>query len=104
MYLDPPYLEKGSQCYQYYFSLDDHRELAEVVTSCPNRWVVTVDNVPKLVEIWKSCGVPDKCLVPESWKYSMNGSRKVNRLGKELFIMDEKSYERARATGEYLRA
>lgn len=92
LYLDPPYLKKGDQCYRYFFTKEDHIRLAEVVTGCPHRWLVTVDNTPELVDIWKSCGVPDSRLVSEFWKYSMDGSREKNRIGKELFIMDEKSF------------
>jgi len=93
LYLDPPYLKKGDQCYRYSFGLDNHSELAVEVSSCPHRWLVTVDNNPELVSIWRNCGIPDYRMVSESWLYSMTGKREVNREGKELFIMDEQSFD-----------
>lgn len=93
LYLDPPYLEKGEQCYQKFFTLEDHRKLAEVVTACPHRYIVTVDDVPEVRNAWSDCGVPNSRLIPETWLYSMTGSRKKNKNGKELFIMDERSLE-----------
>lgn len=93
LYLDPPYLEKGKQCYQKFFTLEDHQRLAEVVTSCPHRYVVTVDNHREVRNTWSDCGVPESRLISETWLYSMTGSRDKNREGKELFVMDERSFE-----------
>jgi len=93
LYLDPPYLDKGPQCYRESFTLEDHQRLASVVTSCPHRYVVTVDNVPKIRNVWKDCGVPDNRMISENWLYSMSGSRTKNKIGEELFIMDEVSFE-----------
>lgn len=93
LYLDPPYLEKGDQCYRHSFTLDDHIELAEVVSNCPHRWLVTVDNTPDLVIVWQKCGIPAHRMVSETWLYSMTGGRKENRKGKELFIMDSQSFD-----------
>lgn len=93
IYLDPPYLEKGSQCYRHAFTLKDHEKLAEIVTASKHRYVVTVDNVLAVRNIWHDCGVPDERMISENWIYTMNGTRTENRVGKELFIMDEASFE-----------
>ncbi|MHA2279343.1 MAG: DNA adenine methylase [Promethearchaeota archaeon] len=95
LYLDPPYLEKGDQCYRFAFTLKDHKELAEAVVVCEHRWVVTIDDIPDLRNVWLSVGVPAKRLVSKFWKYSMDGTRKENRIGQELFVMDKQSYELA---------
>jgi len=91
LYLDPPYLKKGPQCYREAFTLEDHQKLADVVTSCYHRYVVTVDNITEVRDAWKGCGVPDERMIPESWLYSMAGARKKNKVGEELFIVDEAS-------------
>ena len=43
--LDPPYVKKGKQLYKNAFSLDDHRELHNIINSCQRKWIVTYDNV-----------------------------------------------------------
>lgn len=91
IYLDPPYLKKGSQCYDYYFTLEDHCKLAEMVVNCPHRYVVTVDNCPEIQTIWSELGVPGERMRTEEWSYSMTDRRDSNRVGKELFICDEHS-------------
>ena len=93
MFLDPPYLKKGSQCYKHNFDIDAHEELAEAVTTCGHRYVVTVDDCIELRNVWANCGVPDERMIPMTWKYSMTSTREKNRMGKELFIVDEKSLE-----------
>ena len=93
MYLDPPYLDKGSQCYRESFTEDNHRKLAEVVTASPYRYVVTVDDLPSIRNIWADCGVPKSRMISETWLYSMSGKREQNKQGSELFIMDEQSIE-----------
>jgi len=94
LFCDPPYLEKGSMCYQHAFTLDDHKELAAAMVGCKHRWLVTVDNCPELLSVWRDCGVPEDRLIAESWLYSMESYRSKNRDGKELFIMDEETFER----------
>ena len=41
--LDPPYVKKGRQLYKNAFTLDDHRELFDIVSKCRRKWVVTYD-------------------------------------------------------------
>lgn len=41
--LDPPYVKKGKQLYKNAFSLDDHRELHNIINSCQRKWIVTYD-------------------------------------------------------------
>lgn len=96
LYLDPPYLKKGKQVYQHYFTLDDHRELAEKTIASQHRFVVTIDDCPELRQIWLESGHPEECLISETWLYSMSDYRDKNREGKELFIVDEHSLNIAR--------
>ncbi len=99
LYLDPPYLKKGPQCYREAFTLEDHQKLAQVVTSCSHRYVVTLDDVVEIRNAWKDCGIPDNRMITESWLYSMSGPRKKNKVGEELFIMDDESFEIAQNKG-----
>lgn len=94
LYLDPPYLKKGGQCYEYAFTFEDHQRFAEIVSQCNHRFVVTVDDCDEIVEIWKQAGVSDKQMIHESWSYSMTDFRKSNRVGKELFIVDKNTARR----------
>lgn len=90
LFLDPPYLVKGDQCYEFAFTLEQHKELAEKVARSPHRWVVTIDDCPEIREIW-SQHVPEKCMISETWLYSMTDTRDANRVGRELFIIDPRS-------------
>lgn len=96
LFLDPPYLVKGGQCYEFAFTKEQHEELAEEVARCRHRWVVTIDDCPEIREIWSKF-VPNQCMVTETWLYSMTDSRDKNRVGNELFIIDPRSLlERAK--------
>lgn len=44
LYLDPPYYEKGQRLYRNYYCHDDHRVIAETVTSIGRPWVVSYDD------------------------------------------------------------
>lgn len=91
-FLDPPYLKKGSQCYKHSFDIDDHKRLAEMVTSGKFNYVVTVDDCAELRHVWSQCGVPENRMISEQWLYSMTASRKRNPIGKELFIVCDEAY------------
>lgn len=93
LFLDPPYLYKGKQCYKHYFTLEDHKSLAKHVTNSGHRYVVTVDNCDELVEVWKCCGVDTKYMLSKEWGYSISAKREHNVIGKELFIVDERSLQ-----------
>jgi len=92
-FCDPPYYHKGSLCYSKHFSHDDHKNLAKKILSCGARYVVTLDDCFEIRKIWTDLGCSEKLILTEEWLYSMVSSRTKNKLGKELFIVDEKSYE-----------
>lgn len=92
IYLDPPYLHKGSQCYDFAFTLEDHQKFASLVSKCKCRYVVTVDDCVELRQIWNDL-VPKHLIMSETWTYSMSDYRKSNRHGKEMFIVDQKSFD-----------
>lgn len=90
IYLDPPYLNKGDQCYAFAFTLEDHQRLAKLVSESGHRYVVTLDDCPEIRNIWNKY-LPEKCLISETWLYSMSDFRENNRDGRELFIIDEET-------------
>lgn len=92
IYFDPPYLKKGDQCYDFYFTLEDHEKFAKTVVVCPHRYVVTLDDCEELRDIWSNL-VPNHLILSEEWSYSMSDYREENRVGKEMFIVDQRSYD-----------
>ena len=55
IYLDPPYFNKGKDLYMNYYDYNDHKEIAELVSSLKNvKWVVTYDDVPKINKLYSA--------------------------------------------------
>ena len=53
MYIDPPYVQAGSQLYLNAFDHRDHQALAKVVTNIPEaHWLVTYDSDPLIEKIY----------------------------------------------------
>lgn len=53
VYLDPPYFNNGQRLYKNFFSLDDHKQIAEYIRqniNCP--WIITYDDVQEIKEIY----------------------------------------------------
>ena len=57
LYLDPPYYIKGNELYQYSFTVDDHKRLAEALKTTNHRWVLSYDDCPQVQELysWAHC-------------------------------------------------
>ena len=93
VYLDPPYLEKGSQCYEFAFTEEQHASLAKWAAETPARYVITVDDCELIRTIYQGQGISPDQMITETWFYSMSDYRDNNREGKELFIADPRSME-----------
>lgn len=52
VYFDPPYINKGPCLYKNSFSLEDHRDLSEVISICPNKWITTYDKCEFIEELY----------------------------------------------------
>lgn len=77
-YLDPPYVQKGPGLYRSSFDEKKHRSLAEKLSECKSKWVVTYD-ADKLIEnIYKDYASTDMYIT-----YSAN----VKTVGKEKMIL-----------------
>lgn len=51
-FIDPPYFEKGGKLYQNYFTIQDHKEVAEIVRELNYPWIVTYDNVDEIIKMY----------------------------------------------------
>lgn len=48
IYFDPPYYTKGQDLYQNYYKHQDHQEIAELLPSITQSWIVSYDNRPEV--------------------------------------------------------
>jgi DNA adenine methylase len=53
VYLDPPYYSKGKELYENEYKYDDHKRISDLVPDMDQRWVVTYDNAPEIVELYE---------------------------------------------------
>ncbi|KKL03797.1 hypothetical protein LCGC14_2622550, partial [marine sediment metagenome] len=52
VYLDPPYFEKGGQCYKHSFSEEDHVRLATALRDTHHQWVLSYDDCPEVRDLY----------------------------------------------------
>jgi DNA adenine methylase len=52
VYLDPPYYGRGKELYEDHYSKRDHAEVASLVTSIKQRWVISYDNVSAIRRLY----------------------------------------------------
>ena len=57
IYLDPPYVEKGSQLYKYNMSEADHRRLAARLHETTTPWVLSYDDHPLIRSLYDDCNI-----------------------------------------------
>jgi len=65
IYLDPPYFVKGQGLYTNFYESDDHELLAKNVKKLKCHWIVSYDNCPETVNLYK-----DHRLIEYSLTYS----------------------------------
>lgn len=53
IYLDPPYYEKGPELYQFSFTEDDHRRLADALRRTPHPWLLSYDSHPEVLRLYE---------------------------------------------------
>ena len=53
VYLDPPYYSKGKDLYENQYEYKDHKRVSDLVSSINQRWVITYDNTPEIVQLYK---------------------------------------------------
>lgn len=79
VYLDPPYYVKGQRLYKNYYAAEDHRGIAEIVTSrLSGHWLVSYDDAPAIAELYSP-------LEPIHFSLSYSAARK--RVADELMFI-----------------
>lgn len=53
VYFDPPYVKKGPFLYKNSFNENDHIQLEQVISTCPEKWIVTYDDCELIRNIYK---------------------------------------------------
>ena len=52
-YYDPPYYIKGAELYKNFLTHDDHVCISKMIQKDLSNWLVTYDNVPEIVQLYK---------------------------------------------------
>ncbi len=79
IYLDPPYVNKGSELYMNYYKKDDHARLSEKIRTSNNPWIVSYDNSELIVSLYNN-------LRKVNYQVAQSTS---NRIGDEILIFSE---------------
>ncbi len=53
IYLDPPYYVKGRGLYEHHYQHEDHKQIANLVPSIRQYWVVSYDYVPEIDDMYQ---------------------------------------------------
>jgi DNA adenine methylase len=53
LYLDPPYYEMGRKLYQSHYNNSDHKKIAKIMKRLGGYWIVSYDNKPFVVDLYK---------------------------------------------------
>lgn len=53
VYCDPPYYVKGYQLYKNHYDHNDHRKISEIMQGLRCPWIVTYDNHPSILDLYK---------------------------------------------------
>lgn len=80
IYFDPPYYNKGKYLYKNFFTEKDHQEIHDLIVGLDCPWIVTYDNSPKILEIYKGI---------QKWKFDlMYGIANTGLNSEILYISD----------------
>ncbi len=77
IYFDPPYYTKGKDLYMDHYRPEDHKEVAIGIKKIKQRWIVTYDYVPPIVQLYKG---------HKKETYSIRYSAGNNERGKEVMF------------------
>lgn len=53
IYLDPPYYNKGQELYKTFYQPRNHADIANLVRIIPQYWIVSYDDVPEIVQLYR---------------------------------------------------
>ncbi len=86
IYLDPPYYRKGPELYQFYFEVEHHKKMADMLRGINCPWLLSYDGVEEIREMYdwaKIVEVDVNCTIN-----TKNGSA-----SKKEFLIVNKKYE-----------
>jgi len=75
--IDPPYFSKGQRLYTSYYDPEDHGVLAKSILEIENPWIVTYDNVPAIMRLYRD---------RRQYQFDITYSVETKRRGTELLI------------------
>jgi DNA adenine methylase len=75
VYLDPPYYKKGDLLYMNHFRHEDHASMSKTIRSCRTPWVLSYDNQPEILRLYR--GV-------RAYRQQLNYSISTPSVGTEL--------------------
>lgn len=81
VYLDPPYFEKGQGLYPNAYGLSDHAEVAKLVKGLRNNWIVSYDQAPEILRLYKGL---------RSVSYTLNYTAADRYRGREIMFFSPK--------------
>ena len=87
LYLDPPYFKKGNQLYTNHYKSQDHARIAECVSLLKGKWIVSYDNVPEIVDLYKF--VKEENI--RQFNISYSASEGKNKKGEEIMFFSPKT-------------
>ncbi len=75
LYLDPPYYAKGQDLYQNFYTPEDHKAIAKLVSKVRVPWIVSYDAVTPIAEMYR-----DYSVIEYGLKYSASRHYSGNEL------------------------
>lgn len=75
VYVDPPYYAQGKKLYRYHFTDRQHRRLAEFLNKAEFPWLVSYDNAPFIVNLFR-----EQRQQAISLQYTVRQSKSVDEL------------------------
>jgi DNA adenine methylase len=78
--IDPPYFQKGSSLYTNFYTSEDHKLLADKITTLKKPWLLTYDNEPAIIELYKA---------HRKKEFNLNYFAQTKRVGTELMVFSD---------------
>ena len=85
LYLDPPYFDKGDQLYTNHYKSRDHAKISQYISKLKGKWIVSYDNVPEIVDLYKFV----KSQNIREFNISYSAAEGKNKRGKEIMFFAE---------------
>jgi DNA adenine methylase len=94
IYLDPPYYIKGNELYQFGFTKEDHKKMADVLKYTNHPWILSYDDCPEVRRLysWAEINIIYVNYSITATKDKQSGNR-FSRNKSELLIFSKKHKE-----------